>query len=33
MGYEEFFNRMVEALNIIIDRRTKGILRKMEAKP
>ena len=30
MGSEEFFNRMVEALGIIIDRRPKGIPRKME---
>jgi len=33
MGFEESFNRMVEALGIIIDRRPKGRLRKMEAKP
>ena len=30
MGPEEFFNRMVEALGIIIDRRPKGRLRKSE---
>jgi hypothetical protein len=29
MGSEEFFNRMIEALGIIIDRRPKGRLRKM----
>jgi len=28
MGPEEFFNRMIEALGIIIDRRPKGRLRK-----
>jgi hypothetical protein len=31
MGFEEFFNRMVEALGIIIDGRTKGRPRKMES--
>ncbi len=31
MGIEEFFNRMVEALGIIIDRRPKGRLRKRES--
>ena len=31
MGYEEFFNQMVEALGIIIDRPPKGRLRKMES--
>ncbi len=30
MGSEEFLRRMVEALGIIIDRRPKGRLRKME---
>jgi len=30
MATEEFVNRMVEALDIIIDRRSKGRLRKME---
>ena len=30
IGCEEFFNRMVEALGIIIDRRPKGRPRKME---
>jgi len=28
---EEYFNRIVEALGIIIDRRPKGILRKMKS--
>ena len=31
MGSEEFFNQMVEALGIIIDRRPKGRLRKRES--
>jgi len=31
MCSEEFFNRMVEDLDIIIDRRPKGKLRKMES--
>ncbi|MBU4509416.1 hypothetical protein KJ830_00040 [bacterium] len=31
MGSEEFLNQMVEALGIIIDRRPKGRLRKMES--
>ena len=30
---DEFLNQMVEALNIIIDRRSKGRPRKMKAKP
>ena len=30
---EEFPNQMIETLGIIIDRRPKGRLRKMEAKP
>ena len=30
IGFEEFFNRMVEALGITIDRRPKGRPRKME---
>jgi len=30
IGSEEFLNRMVEALDIIIDRRSKGRPRKME---
>ena len=30
IGSEKFFNRMVEALGIIIDRRPKGRPRKME---
>ena len=30
IGSEEFLNRMVEALGIIIDRRPKGRPRKME---
>ena len=29
MGYEEFFNRMGEALGVIIDRRPKGRFRKI----
>ena len=33
MGSEEFLNRMVEALGIIIDRRPKGRLLKWKAKP
>jgi hypothetical protein len=33
MGSEEFLNRMVEALDAIIDRRPKGRPRKMEGKP
>ena len=31
IGSEEFLNRMVEALGIIIDRRPKGRPRKMES--
>ena len=31
MGYEEFFNRMGEALGITIDRRPKGKTCKMES--
>jgi len=31
MGIEEFFNQMVEALGITIDRRPKGRPRKMES--
>ena len=31
MGFEEFLNQMVEALEIIIDRRPKGRHRKMES--
>jgi len=31
IGSEEFLNRTVEALGIIIDRRPKGKLRKMES--
>jgi len=31
MGPEEFFNGMVEALGITIDRRPKGKPRKMES--
>ena len=31
IGYEEFLNRMVEALGITIDRRPKGRPRKMES--
>jgi len=30
IGFEEFFNWMVEVLGIIIDRRPKGRPRKME---
>ena len=30
MGFEEFLNRMVEALGITIDRHPKGRPRKME---
>ncbi len=30
MEFEEFLNRIVEALGIIIDRRPKGKLRKSE---
>ena len=30
VGSEEFLNRMAEVLDIIIDRRPKGSLRKME---
>ena len=33
IGSEEFFNQMVEALGIIIDRRPKERPRKMEIKP
>ena len=32
IGSEEFFNRMVEVLGIIIDKRPKGRPRKMESK-
>ena len=32
IGAEEFLNRMVEALGIVIDRRPKGRLRKMESE-
>ena len=31
MGSDEFLNRMVEDLGIIIDRRPKGRLRKMKS--
>jgi len=31
MGSKEFFNRMVEALGIIIDRHPKGRPREMES--
>ncbi|MBA7497526.1 hypothetical protein ES704_00254 [subsurface metagenome] len=31
MGSEEFLNRMVETLGIIVDRRPKGRPRKMES--
>jgi hypothetical protein len=31
MGSEEFFNRMVKALGVIIDRYPKGKPRKMES--
>jgi len=31
IGYEDFLNRMVEALDIAIDRRPKGRPRKMES--
>jgi len=31
IGSEEFLNQMVAALGIIIDRRLKGKLRKMES--
>ncbi|MBA7557262.1 hypothetical protein ES705_50008 [subsurface metagenome] len=31
IGFEEFLNRMVEALGIIIDRHPKGRPRKMES--
>ncbi|MBU4350583.1 hypothetical protein KJ599_09710 [bacterium] len=30
IGFEEYFNQMVEALGIIIDRRPKGRFRKRE---
>ena len=33
IGSEEFFNQMVEALGIIIDRRPEGRPRKIETKP
>jgi len=33
IGYEEFFNQMVEVLGIIIDRCPKGRPRKIKAKP
>ena len=32
MGSDEFFNRMVEALGIIIDRHLKGRSRKIESQ-
>ena len=32
IGSEEFFNRMIEALGIIIDRRPKGRPRKRKEK-
>jgi len=32
IGPEEFLNRLVVALGIIIDRRSKGKLRKMESQ-
>jgi len=32
MGSEEFLNQMIEALDIIIDRRSKERLRKMESQ-
>jgi len=32
MGSEEFLNRMVEALGIIIDRHPKGRFRKIESQ-
>ena len=32
IGSEEFLNRMIEALGIIIDRYPKGKLRKMESQ-
>ena len=31
MGSEEFINQIIETLSIIIDRRPKGRLRKMES--
>ena len=31
IGFEEFLNQMVEALGIIIDRRSKGRPRKIES--
>ena len=31
IGLEEFLNRMVKTVGITIDRRPKGILRKMES--
>ena len=31
IGYEEFLNRMVVTLGITVDRRPKGISRKMES--
>ena len=31
LGSKEFLNRIVEALNITVDRRPKGRLRKMES--
>jgi len=31
IGPEEFLNQMVEALDIIVDRRPKGRLRKMKS--
>ena len=31
IGYEEFFNQMVETLGIIINRHPKGSPRKMES--
>ena len=32
MGSEEFLNRMFEVVDITIDRRSKGKLRKMESQ-
>ena len=32
MGFEEFLNRMVEVSDIIIDRRPKGRLHKIESQ-
>jgi len=33
MGSEEFFNQIVEALGITIDRRPKGRSRKKKSRP